>query len=647
MRWFLFIPILLSLGMFAQSTEQSISFDKQPFSIKKKASINVSEIEQDFFPSLMTIAPFPGGEGHMEHLQNIKQKIVYNKRSDNPLSKKMTQDAPILGESVEGNFPDGIPNDNYLAISNDGDIISVANSTIYLSSAGALDEEGSELSLAAFSSTLGEYNQAFDPKVLYDPNEDRFILMFLNGYTSFTADIVMAFSQSADPMGEWNLYTIPSSSPDSTSWSDYPMLAITEDEVFLTVNYIGNNQGWEEGFKSTIMWQIDKQSGYEGAEELNSVIWNQNTYNSNPIRNAIPVKGGSTLHGPNQYFLSNRNFDESNDTIFLIELTGTLDDEETTVNIEILTSDVLYGVPPNGKQNGTGKVLATNDGRILGAMYENDKIHFTSTTVVPESGTSGIYHGTITNLGTDSVRVSANIIGDTALYFAYPNLSYTGQVEGDDQFILTFEHTSKYVYPGISAIFYNQGEYSEIITVKEGDIAIGGSSPFGNNQRWGDYSGSQLKYDTPGEVWISGTYGRNPSVGSSGIRGTWIAQLSSPVDDYVPPADTMVIDTIPDTMTLDTTISTGISPLLKQHNKLYPNPAQDFFVTNFTLNKTSVIEAILYDGRGQQINRLLKKEVQAGEQAFKFATTDLPTGVYILHINSQEGIILSQKLVVE
>ena len=96
------------------------------------------------------------------------------------------------------NIAAGIPNDNSIAVSNEGKVISALNTWVVL-----LEEDGEILStrsLAAFvRGALGRLDRYYDPKVIYDPQEDKFILVFLEGNASADSRIVVGFSQTSDP----------------------------------------------------------------------------------------------------------------------------------------------------------------------------------------------------------------------------------------------------------------------------------------------------------------------------------------------------------------------------------------------------------------------------------------------------------------
>src|SRR6185436_1112728 len=175
------------------------------------------------------------------------------------------------------------------------------------------------------------------PKAIYDPVADRFILVFLNGSTTTTSRIVICFSASNNPTGTWYFYTLNGNPNNDTTWSDYPAVSLTDSELFITVNSIIPNQPWQTGFAQTLAWQIDKQAGYNGDSTMTSELWTNIKYNGTMIRYLCPVNGGSKPYGPHMYFLSNRNFGIQNDSIWLIEITGSKNDTNTKVTVQQVT----------------------------------------------------------------------------------------------------------------------------------------------------------------------------------------------------------------------------------------------------------------------------------------------------------------------
>lgn len=585
-----------------------------------------AQITRDFKPNLINLEmPSPGGNSYRSFLLRQKEliKTTGSKKSGGVVNLG-DADSPVVVSGLKGNAYDGsAPTDNHLAVSNEGKVISVANSNIFFYDAPT-DSILDEISLKAFFDTLHLTANMYDPRVVYDPKEDKFILLCLSGNTDSTSNIVVAFSTSNNPMDAWNLYALPGDPLNDTTWSDYPIVAITDDELFITVNALFNDtintiDSWKLLFRESVIWQVNKQRGYTG-QTLETRYYNDIKYDNKPIRNLCPIQGGSTTTGPNLYLLSNRNFDVTNDTFFILEVTNVLDDPGTYLQINVRTSDVAYGLAPDGKQR-NNRILQTNDSRVLSGYLEDNQIHFAQNTVNPDTVRAAIYHGIISSVNTTK-DVTGNIIGVDSLDFAYPNIAYTGKYPGDDEALITFNHTSVDTFAGFSAVFYDSHNgYSERITLKAGqDFA----APLpGIRQRWGDYSGSQRKYDEPGKVWAAGFYGLRTGV--TRTNSTWISEIVSPDTSAQPPVSVVPVERTP--------------------ARTFPNPTADFFSTEFELAQDSFLEIALFDASGKRVKTFIRDRVKHGLNRFSFSLAPLSSGIYFLRASNAGRLLVSEKII--
>ena len=141
----------------------------------------MSEETEDWEINLVhTEAPKPGITGLRAELLQKKMEIMerYPKNS-NARGRSLAGPTPYLGTNFEGNNFQGVPNDNDMAISNYGFIVSVTNRRIHMYNS-ITEEELLYRSLPNLASPLGISGSKFDPKVIYDPNNDRFVMIFIN-----------------------------------------------------------------------------------------------------------------------------------------------------------------------------------------------------------------------------------------------------------------------------------------------------------------------------------------------------------------------------------------------------------------------------------------------------------------------------------
>jgi hypothetical protein len=593
------------------------------YNVAPSAKIKVSEIED---PWLFGIKSFGdtiiGNRQYGEGMKALKAEVSrrYPRRESRSVSSSLrfSTDTPSVLRNFQGNLNSGIPNDNTMAISNGNRLISAINTTIYFYNVDSLKLQKAT-SLNNFSSSLTyASSHRYDPKLIYDPEEDKFILVFLAGASSDTkTHIILGFSESNDPLGNWFLYTLPGNPlPGDTSWTDYPAIALSKDEFFVTGNLLRYGGTWQESFKQSVIWQMDKKAGFRG-DSLDARLYFNIHHEGKPVRNIHPVQGGDHLYGPDMYFLSNRNFALQNDTVFLIHVSGLRNDPKTRLSLRPLISDQSYGAPPLARQ-ANNHTFETNDARVLGAFYQNNKIQFVGNTVDTGNGFAAVFHGTI-RFPERAERVQGNILSDSIMDYGYPKITYTGTSPWDDQAIISFNHSSPVDYAGMSAIFYlGNGDYSITKVVHKGNDYVNVMSGLG--ERWGDYTGSQRKYNEPGVIWVSGYHGAKSNV--QRVNQTWIAELRAPGYQAPKPSENITALT-------------------------YPNPAFDDIVSlELFLPEAGMLRVSVYDMAGRRLALLHEAEEAAGLHLITFSKAGLSKGIYLIHMEHGGKEMLTSKLIV-
>jgi hypothetical protein len=572
-------------------------------------------------------APEPDGEGEQAAFRELKarveQQFPHRRTGVNKNAKTTAVPMPVIVRAFVPDSLTGVPPDNYMAVNNGIDGVNVMNSNI--STVNTLTGEIiTRKSLASFSSSVGLNNPIgqnihyrYDPKVIYDSEADRFICVMLNGVNQNNW-IVFGFSQTKDPTGAWVFYKVYGNYANDTTWFDYPTIAITHDEFFLTGNKLIYNGSFQEGFRKSVIYQVRKSDGYAGAANLGYRIWDSVNYGGKPVRNIFPVKGGGSVKGPEQYFLSLRNMDATNDSIFLMKIADTIGAPGNSVMVTPLKSNLIYGFPPNGRQPNTNIKLQTNDARILGAYREGSEIQFVSTTVQPSSGADAIYHGIISNY-TTAPAVAASYITIDTMDFAYPNISFAGTQAGLNTSIISFDYSGTAHYPGVAAVMWDGTAHSPLLEVKTGDNIIRVLND--TLQRWGDYTGSQPQWNLAGHIWIVGMYGKlNRSYNN------WMARLRSP---FVP--------------------GVGITPVAASNTPatIYPNPALQYIRLRFSLKEEAQLQFRLYSINGALIDEVLNAYCHEGENELQFNTAALAPGQYLLKGVGKNGSNLVTKTFVK
>lgn len=559
--------------------------------------------------------PLPGGINEplrkkIDAQRDLKRGLV---RRDNLSDKPAISDSlnPRVMRGFEGGSGDGTPNDNHIAVSNDGKVISVLNTVIrYFDSSGTLKRAWN---LDFFPNTMNKpegnlpaLTRTYDPRVLYDPIQDRFIVLYMHGTTDQTSFIVVGFSSSNDPLKPWNVYKIPGNPSTDTVWSDYPIVTQTAEDMYFTVNLLANGTSWEEGFKQSVIWQIRKSEGFRG-DTLRKNVFMGIKYNGVSVWSICPVQNGITPNGTDHYFLSVRPYSPKNDTVFLHRISNSFSSGNATFSLQMLKTNYPYGFPSSALQPDTTYKLRTNDARVLSAMRVGNTIHYFQNSMEFNTLHAGIYHGQITNLGVDPV-IRGELIWDDTLDFGYPAVAAAGLDEKDPSYILTFGYSSPKHFAGVATMYSNRyGEKSKIVKIKTGSSLVYYNFIPRGEQRWGDYNGIQAKYNEPGTYYLVGSYGKNNGLSA------YVAKVKAN----------------------DALIKQPVSEV-----KVFPVPATTSLYVEVKVDKPGTYSAEIIDMNGKKVQEGLNLLLPGGTHLLQINTAFFRPAIYIMKLRNAEGAIM-------
>lgn len=592
-----------------------------------------SAFEDDFMVTVSSLeAPYPDGDKAKQMARERKLLVaekfprkqieINNSSRDASDSIVQLRNFPVRFFLNDAPLQGGTPNDNTLAISNDGKLLTSFNTQVWgydmVADTFMFRDSAKHPSfrqfLNGYSNSNIDLDFPFDPKLLYHPELDRFVLIFLTGRNPSNSGVVVSFSSTNNPSDVWYSYLLSGNPLDDNTWTDYPQIAMNDHSLYLSLNQLYPDSSWITGFSETVIWQMDLESGFGGDAALETKLWNGANYQGSKLRYLRPVKNGMGPKGDEMYFVANRPFDLENDSVFLVKIAGDVNDPNTNIDVTLLKSDIKYGFPPFGLQ-ANGDHLMTNDARALGAVKMQDEIQFVGNTVDPVSGKCAVYHGIIEDV--NNPTLTANIITHNTRDYGYPNIDFIGKYEESRDVIIFFNHTSTTDFAGNSAVFFNSNRtYGPHKTLKEGESVVDMLTGF--DERWGDYSGIQRKYNEDQVAWVAGYYGYGSERG-----GIWVSEISAP-------------NTVPAAVE-ENTNNNGV--------KAYPNPATEFVALTFDMAKTEHVKIELYDMKGSLVKTLDQGTVKAGKNQLRFNIQPLDTGVYFLKIASENGEIYTEKIV--
>jgi hypothetical protein len=127
-----------------------------------------------------------------------------------------------------------------------------------------------------------------------------------------------------------------------------------------------------------------------------------------------------------------------------------------------------------------------------------------------------------------------------------------------------------------------------------------------------------MKFNELGVCWLNGSYGN-----VSGQNRTWIARI----------------------VNQDPLLGVKEFSELKDF-KLYPNPANQEIQVQFHANEKMLVDIVLCDLQGKEIQIMNKDWVKSGLNELRMNTGSIENGMYIVRIRNHEKTIFTHRLLV-
>ncbi len=507
-RIYLFLFVFISFYDYSTAQDIHVQVGSDVQSADCAGTILPAYIQEDWKISLRNFSTFHHSNDipreeyiRIKHTANLRESRG-NSALQKPSGKIIS--SPVLNANFQGNLRDsGIPLDNTIAVSRNGFVVSSINSNVLfaLPDGTITFKRG----LADFFSVLALGNRMFDPRVIYDTEANRFILVCLHGSEPGNSYLCIAFSKTEDPNGEWNFYKIKGDVFKDDVWFDFPNLGLSKEDL-----YIGGNMFTAENrFAYSMLVQISKSEGYQGGEIQYKAYDRVKAANSQ-VFNVLPVLSGeAALHGPGLYFINYRG-----DNCNVLYTDKALKDGPVLKSYTVKGPRLLF--PADARQKGSTTLLNTGDNRMQYALLQNGIIHFVTHTNT-NYGDVGIFYG---RLDLNSGKINVDILTDIERDLAYPSITPFGTSEEGDVFLINYTYGSLNEFPG-QAVRTVSGE-GDIFNWSEEVITKEGQSPITSGEasiRWGDYTCASTRYvDGRTEAWVAGTYGQSAG------HFTWLGQ---------------------------------------------------------------------------------------------------------------------------
>jgi hypothetical protein len=448
-----------------------------------------------------------------------------------------------VGRNFEGNhLTGGTPSDNTLAISNDGIIVSVDNYSIayFHENGDTITHFGLPLSNFYNDSTMDQL--PFDPRVLYDSYENRFILVSLFHSINYTQSrLLLSFSKplTADTV-EWYHYQYNcdsafTSGGEGMYWFDYPNISLTKSQ-FLVAMAVRNHDSiaGTNPNATNLFLQLDKGAGYAGSPNVATAAWKgiENTEGEKRI-NLVPSMDALQSMSSDSICYLVSNYRNADTKFFWFEVEGAIGSPTASLTAHATFPAFFYSTPSYASQLGGngGDRISVLDCDIQYCLLQNNKLHFVFTR--SNNGWAELVYASI-NIATNAFFASTfDRVADNE-NLLLPSIACYGVDSTDENYLIAFLRTGPNQFPEICAINYDSSGWAIVPTsVKNGfgilDLRQDLVAPWDSLERWGDYTCIQRRYSDPyRRCWMVGAHafglGANHFGIVSGVNA-WIAEL--------------------------------------------------------------------------------------------------------------------------
>jgi len=503
----------------------------------KQATIKISTIAQKSTEEL----PFkvPNKEWKIPHWSYDKLKIIYKEDVNSKnfkKEKKSREISPAPDTSFAGLMDNNtsIPPDVQGAAGPDY-LMETLNTQVRIS-----DKQGNALfttSLSNFWVSMPNHGATFDPRIVYDPYNDRWIMVTPSGSNLTTSRIYFGVSLNSDPLGDWYMYWLD---PDTTNqlWFDYPNLGFNKN--WISIGGIMRNTAFEA--VDFVVFAIDKQAVFDGEETP------QYSRYTTTLGSAIVPSCTYDSVQEEMYFISTG--DGNSDGygyINLFKLSGETDNP----TFQELGS---IGIPEPWEN-----WSYENDGDFLPQLGSSEKINSVDarmhTLINRDNKLWAVHHIYLPaddpqrcsiqwwNLDTNGVILERGRIDDTTntFSFAFPSIA----VNANEDVLIGHGIFSDNQYAGAGYSF--KANYDDSSSMRDFYQYKEGLAPYyktygGGRNRWGDYSAVCVDPVEGYDFWALHEYAELP-VGMD-EWGTWWAFLKPtfpPIADFS--ADELLIPT--------------------------------------------------------------------------------------------------------
>ncbi|HEX5887852.1 MAG TPA: lamin tail domain-containing protein [Pyrinomonadaceae bacterium] len=545
---------VVNVKTLAASGARTSTATSTPSKGKKANVVQPTDVQQSVpAPRSITEVDTPGETAKTNQFSQFSTMDVGGPLIPSPGPAQNFQGAidEAVGGGPSGTFT--IPPDTTGAVGLDK-VVTILNNNLVIQD----KTTGAQLSLvglSAFWSSTGATG-VFDPRVLYDPYNNRWIVAAVSNAQTANSSVIVGISNSPDPQGTFTLFRfIVGCAPGSPGcnaaggWADFPMLGFNKNWVAI---------GWNQFTINTLTFTDGRML------VLDYPALRAGTATATLFTGATAAIGGFCMHPATTFSTTEEtlyiptHIGSAGATYRLHRLTGTPASPAFNVDPANRTrpgggwtqpgGDALpqQCVPGVGAPTQTCPVtirqIESSDAFIRSnVVFRNGKIYYPQTIALPAGGitTNSRFAAQWTVLNNDGTFSDGGRVEDATAtrvnggkHYAYPSLA----VNKNNDVLLGFTEFESDDYADAGYTFRlgsdAAGTMQDPVIYKEGEDYYQKTFS-GTRNRWGDYSHSLIDPVNDRDLWTVQEYPMlrvgTTGQGSNDSRwGTWWARLAAP-----------------------------------------------------------------------------------------------------------------------
>lgn len=417
-------------------------------------------------------------------------------------------------------------------------VVTVVNSEVRVH-----DREGQTLAsitLDQFFSTFGDDIVTYDPRCVFDPFANRWILTAAANLTSPDAAVVVAVSTSSDALGDWFRYYLDVDSLDEL-YADSPTVGFNKKWIVIQANLF--DQVTDEYVESEVM-VLDKLDWYEGGNSSPGIFHLAAADHGWSHVPAVTLDG----EADSLYLVQNWNGKYvdpvtrlAQGRLHIYQMTGPVGQESLLngpfvstaqeVTRPIFTwADTLPSGRDLGKQVGTTNRIQLGDSRIQSVMYRGGSLWCAQTVLLPAANPtrSGVVWWEV--FPDDGRIFQRHLIEDARgdWSYAYPSLAVNDHYD----VLVGYNGFGNAVHPTAYYRFYpNDGVYNNPLGEQVAHVGEGiYEDASGGPNYWGGWSATCVDPLNDGAFWTLQQYALPPLPTDPGRWGVQWCLVTPPYD---------------------------------------------------------------------------------------------------------------------